>query len=418
MKKICIFHIIFFVLSGLAFGQSADSSGTGFFINDNGIVITCAHVIENADRVTVRINNSEYPAEILAVNDDTDLAVLKINYRNPYHFRIVDFSTVNLGERLSVLGYPLPNILSTDIRYTQGNMSARSGLKSEDTFFQHSAPTHPGNSGGPIFNQRFEVVGVAAAIINDTIVRLETGINPQNINFGVKSGYINSLLNEIRPGVGNIRSINDAENATVQVLCYYTSAQNRISVTVVNRTGYTGWYLYVSPASNESWGSDRLGTDILASGSSVTIRNVPAISNNRYDIRLVDSDGDSYTKWNVSISDNSSIVFTFDDYDTEAAETYDGPPITIVNNTGYTVWYVYISSTESDVWGRDRLAAQQTLPSGESVILNLPFPLNVVNHYDIRLVDLDGDSYIKMNELVNANSRIVFTMNDFDRQAN
>ena len=415
--KFFILMIFFLAFSGLVFGQIVDSSGTGFFITDNGIIITCAHVIENSSRITVRINNQEFEAEILGENSEIDLAVLKINYRNPYHFRIGDFNAVSLGDRLSVLGYPLPGILSSDIRFTEGSLSARSGLKSDIYFFQHSAPTQPGNSGGPILNSRFEVIGVAAAIINDTIVKRDTGTNPQNINFGIKSGYISPLLGNTRPGNGNVNSINDAEKATVQILCYFSRQQNRTAITVVNSTGYTGWYLYISPNSDENWGPDRLGSDVLLSGRSVTLQDIPASANNRYDLRLVDSDDDSYTRWNVQILPNQTVEFTFSDIDSGSRETlisYNGPPVTIVNNTGYTVYFLYISPATSDSWGEDRLASDQVLYSGQTVSVNLPQPLSVTNKYDIMLEDSDGDTYSKYNVTVTANGRIVFNFSDID----
>jgi len=135
---------------------------------------------------------------------------------------------------------------------------------------------------------------------------------------------------------------------------------------------------------------------------------------NRYDIMLEDLDGDTYTKADVLISANARIVFTFDDYDYEEEITYDGPPITIVNNTGYTIWEVYISSTASETWGSDRLGAEEVISNGGSVSLQLPYLINVVNRYDIMLVDSDGDSYTKADVLVSANAKIVFTFDDFD----
>ncbi|MDR0313143.1 MAG: serine protease [Treponema sp.] len=417
MRKAFLLLLLIMGFLASSFGQSPDSLGTGFFITGDGVIITCAHVIEGGSRITVKINNTEYPAEVLSVNSQTDLAVLKVNYQNPYHFRITDFSTTSLGDRLSVLGFPLPNILSSDIRFTEGSLSAYSGLKSDPIYFQHSAPTQPGNSGGPIMNSRFEVIGVAAAIINDSLVRTETGSNPQNINFGIKSEYINSLLANVRPGNGNIRSIADAERAVVQIFTYYQNTQVA-SINITNNTGYTVWYVYISPVSSSSWGEDRLRSDqVLRNGQSVTISSLPPSSNNRYDIRLVDSDDDSYTKMNVLVRQNQTIEFTFDDFDrapSASAPEYDGPLITIVNNTGYEVWYVYISPTTSEYWGQDRLQSNQVLPNGQSVSLSLPHPLSVTDRYDIRLKDLDGDTYTKFNVTVTANGQVVFTFSDFD----
>ena len=299
---------------------SYTSFGTGFFINAEGVIITNAHVIEGADEIYVIINGEYLPAQVIRQNDEIDLAVLKINYRNPYHFRIGDFNTTNLGDKLSVLGYPLTDILSQDIRFTEGSLSSRSGLESNPYYFQHSAPTHPGNSGGPIINSRFEIIGVATAGINDSFVKNRTGSNPQNINFGVKSEYINSLLSSpirnqnIIAGNGNIRSISNAEQATVQIIIY--GEELNTSLTIANNTGYTINEVYVSLTSSDSWGSNRLGTFIttlLRNNHSATISSLR--SNNRYDILLVDTDGDTYTKWNVLLKPNQNIVFTLDDID-------------------------------------------------------------------------------------------------------
>jgi len=88
------------------------------------------------------------------------------------------------------------------------------------------------------------------------------------------------------------------------------------------------------------------------------------------------------------------------------------PTITIVNNTGYTAHYVYLTETTSNTWGQDRLRSDQVLRNGESVSIQLPHPINNVNQYDFRLVDSDGDVYDKINITVSANSRIEFTMSD------
>jgi len=195
---------------------------------------------------------------------------------------------------------------------------------------------------------------------------------------------------------------------------FSVSAQTNPSITIVNNTGYTVYYVYVSQTASDNWGSDRLDSnETLPNGQAVSI-TLPYPLNvvNRYDIKLEDSDGDTYTKMNVQVTANSAIVFTFDDFDEPVI--YDGPPVTIVNNTGYTVYYVYISQTASDSWGSDRLGSNETLENGSSVSLNLPYQLNVVNRYDIMLKDSDGDTYTKNDVLVTANARIIFTLSDID----
>jgi len=98
---------------------------------------------------------------------------------------------------------------------------------------------------------------------------------------------------------------------------------------------------------------------------------------------------------------------------TANTSTYNGPPITIVNNTGSDVWIVYISDSASEEWGADRLPIEESpLRNGGSVSLQLPYPINQVNKYDIRLTTIISEDFRKMNVTVTANSRIVFTASD------
>ena len=95
------------------------------------------------------------------------------------------------------------------------------------------------------------------------------------------------------------------------------STTSASSITIVNATGYTVWYVYVSPSDDTNWGLDLLDSDqVLPNGESFTYQ-LPRPLSKAYDICLVDSDEDSYTKWNVNLSSGSVIIFTFDDYDYE-----------------------------------------------------------------------------------------------------
>jgi uncharacterized protein YgiM (DUF1202 family) len=88
-------------------------------------------------------------------------------------------------------------------------------------------------------------------------------------------------------------------------------------VRIVNNTGYSVYYAYVVAVPAQYWGDDKLGSsDILPNGSSVSIR-LPSSSTNKYGIRLKDLDGDTYTKWNISISNNQTITFTIEDIDSD-----------------------------------------------------------------------------------------------------
>ena len=89
------------------------------------------------------------------------------------------------------------------------------------------------------------------------------------------------------------------------------------------------------------------------------------------------------------------------------------PYISIVNDTGYEIYCIYISPSDSDEWG-ENLLEDNTLLEGETFICQLLHPLSIVSVYDILLEDEDGDLYYKWEVNAANNSRIVFTLDDID----
>jgi len=98
---------------------------------------------------------------------------------------------------------------------------------------------------------------------------------------------------------------------------------------------------------------------------------------------------------------------------TVTASAQELPVVTVVNNTGYTVFHVYISRVAANNWEEDVLG-NDILRNNSSVNVRLTQPLDVTNRYDIKVVDLDGDSYTKQNVLITPNARIIFTLSDID----
>jgi hypothetical protein len=96
-----------------------------------------------------------------------------------------------------------------------------------------------------------------------------------------------------------------------------------------------------------------------------------------------------------------------------AVSAQSRPSINIVNNTGYTIYELYVSPSESDEWGEDILG-ETVLENGNSFTIQLPSPLNQVSVYDIGAEDEDGDAYIKWELTVTNNARIVFTLEDLE----
>ena len=314
MKKFLLFLVILIQVLSLT-AQNASSAGTGFFVSSDGHIITCAHVINGEGRVTVKIGNTEHTAQVIAINTDNDLALLKITHKNPYHFRVANFSNVELGDKVYVLGFPFSDLLGSDIRLTDGIVSAKSGINADQRYFQISAPVQPGNSGGPIFTENYAVVGVAAEKLNDLKTLLTSGSIPQNINFGVKGDLARNLNSNVTFGQGNVKNMTQAIAATVQIVSRETFTSTS-TVRIANHTGYTVWFIFMSASNASDWEEDILGEDVLLHGQQVNIRlGTPLSRVNRYDIRMIDSDGDTYTKWNVPLTQNMLVEFTIVDLD-------------------------------------------------------------------------------------------------------
>jgi len=96
----------------------------------------------------------------------------------------------------------------------------------------------------------------------------------------------------------------------------FLSAQQLPKITIVNNTGYTVYYVYASPSDDDDWGEDLLGDKILRNGQSTEITlKLPLNAKSVYDILLEDEDEDTYSKFNVRITNNMRVEFTFDDFD-------------------------------------------------------------------------------------------------------
>ena len=134
------------------------SSGTGFLINNIGLIVTNRHVVEGAIylKVTFNIGGKKVikKAKVMDINKEVDLAIIMLddnldNFKDilneplPYGFSEVP---LKLGEKVYVLGFPSPDLLGTNIKVTDGIISATSGFMDDNKMYQISAPIQPGNS--------------------------------------------------------------------------------------------------------------------------------------------------------------------------------------------------------------------------------------------------------------------------------
>jgi S1-C subfamily serine protease len=167
------------------------STGTGFFINKNGYLVTNNHVIETCDSIYVK----EFgPARKITSDKINDIAILKVNKGPSTFAKIRGTQKVSLGETVIVYGFPYAGTLSQDGNLTEGNVSALSGFQNDIRMYQISAPIQPGNSGGPLLDSSINVIGIVTAKFNAIAMANITGDIPQNVNFAMKSDILKSIL--------------------------------------------------------------------------------------------------------------------------------------------------------------------------------------------------------------------------------
>ena len=162
------------------------SSGTGFFVSTNGHMVTNNHVIESCDTVKAHYKGRELEANVLFVDRTNDLAIIKANIK-PNKVFAVSNEDVSLLEDIIVAGYPLGKNISASIKTFKGSVTALAGFGDNYSNFQIDASLTSGNSGGPIVDQKGNVVGVAVEKL------VEVGV--EGFNFGVKSSTLKTFAN-------------------------------------------------------------------------------------------------------------------------------------------------------------------------------------------------------------------------------
>ena len=144
----------------------AQTAGSGFIISADGYIITNAHVVENADEVTVRLSDRrEYKAKVVGADKRSDVAVLKIDATNLPRVTIGDPEKAKVGEWVVAIGKPfgLENTMTAGILSAKGRDLPQENLI---PFLQTDVAINPGNSGGPLFNLRGEVIGINSLIFS------------------------------------------------------------------------------------------------------------------------------------------------------------------------------------------------------------------------------------------------------------
>jgi len=228
---------------------TTSGSGSGFFVSKLGHIITNEHVVRGCGSVTVGDNSkTQVTVSVLETDRRNDLALLKISSMQmasaetkslirKLGITVVPLASdgllrsedVELGESVLVAGYPYGDIFSNTIKVTGGMVSANRGFGDDTGQFQMDAAVQPGNSGGPIYDENGNIVGVVIAQLNKLKVAKAIGSLPENVNFGIKASNVRQFLTSSglptkwskrskRMSTKQLAKI--AKNQTVMVVCH------------------------------------------------------------------------------------------------------------------------------------------------------------------------------------------------------
>ena len=174
--------------------------GTGFFITDNGYLLTCFHVVNHsATSIQVGTKHGLFDAELVQSDPDMDVALLKVTGTFS-SLPLISSNSVNFGESVFTIGFPDPKAQCWQPKLTRGEISGLSGFQDDTNEYQISVPTQPGNSGGALIDEQGNVVGIVQAILRASDADIKAGIVPQNVNYAIKSSYAKTLLDSLPRG--------------------------------------------------------------------------------------------------------------------------------------------------------------------------------------------------------------------------
>lgn len=185
--------------------------GSGFIISKDGYILTCYHVVGNAQIIKVKIGENLHPAKLMYKDPNNDLALLKISGTFP----AMTFSsdrTAKMGQEVFTIGYPNPVLQGVNEKLTNGSINSLTGFQDDIRLYQISVPVQPGNSGGPLLDMNGNVIGIVVAMLDASTAFKVSGSLPQNVNYAIKSTYAQALLDTLPEVSGNLMPAFKKEN--------------------------------------------------------------------------------------------------------------------------------------------------------------------------------------------------------------
>lgn len=239
------------------------AQGTGFVISENGYILTCEHIFADEQKASVWLKGNRYLADVVKVDKEHDLALLKIDETQDFSSKPLTFSTdpaYQMGQSVYTIGFPLSQILGNSPRLTRGFVSSTVGLKDDPNFLQISVEIQPGNSGSPLLDENGTVLGIIQGTLNAMSVLARTGGSlPQNVNFAAKNKIIQDFLMADRkssaetpirpiPSTAGSRGFDEVLDSVVQIRAGDVSEaflqQPKLFCNVIYQSFWDFWYRF------------------------------------------------------------------------------------------------------------------------------------------------------------------------------
>ena len=228
--------------------RQASSLGSGFIIKEDGTVITNNHVIANAEDILVRVGDKEYKAKVIGADPYMDIAVLKMETKDKFTpVSFGDSDKARVGDWAVAIGNPF----GLGGTVTAGIISARNrdiNLTRYDDFIQTDASINQGNSGGPLFNLKGEVIGINTAIIapgqSGSIgigfaipANAASNVIDQLMEFGeTKRGWLGVRIQEVTKEIADVEKLKKPEGALVASVGENSPADKALSAGLFSPT--------------------------------------------------------------------------------------------------------------------------------------------------------------------------------------
>ena len=171
-------------------------NGSGFFLTSNGYIATNNHVVDDASVIQVNFTRNgkaeSYPATVVITDAQNDLAIIKVNDPSFTDTQSIPYGlltrTKDTGSEVFAMGYPIADVLGSEVKFTDGKISSKSGIRGDVRVYQISVPIQPGNSGGPLFDTCGNVIGITSSGLNRDYFKAE------NVNYAIKATYLKTLM--------------------------------------------------------------------------------------------------------------------------------------------------------------------------------------------------------------------------------